>query len=92
MRQQDAHYPMLGKLVHCNVLFKGPGLQRLLTLVDNAMQRWAARHGRYDVLAAQPQHTAAAKAAKHAAQPASRTARQYAAQDDELIEDLGGEG
>jgi hypothetical protein len=47
---EDAHSVILGSLVHCNIHFKGEGLDRLLNYVDNAMLRWAARWGRYDVL------------------------------------------
>ena len=50
-RLEDSHYGLLGSLVHCNLMFREAGLQRLLTYVDNAMQRWAARRGRFDVLA-----------------------------------------
>lgn len=47
---QDAHYPLLGALVHCNLRLAPAGLRRLVRYVDAAMLRWAAAHGRYDVL------------------------------------------
>jgi hypothetical protein len=49
-RPQDAHYPLLGALVHCNLRLAPAGLARLVRYVDAAMLRWAAVHGRYDVL------------------------------------------
>lgn len=49
-RPQDAHYPLLGSLVHCNLRLAPGGLLRLVRYVDAAMLRWAAAHGRYDVL------------------------------------------
>ncbi|KAI7839288.1 hypothetical protein COHA_006986 [Chlorella ohadii] len=49
-RPQDAHYPLLGALVHCNLRLAPAGLTRLARYVDAAMLRWAAAHGRYDVL------------------------------------------
>ena len=49
-RPQDAHYPLLGSLVHCNLRLAPGGLLRLVRYVDAAMLRWAAVHGRYDVL------------------------------------------
>ncbi|GAB4817394.1 hypothetical protein N2152v2_004440 [Parachlorella kessleri] len=39
-----------GYMVECNLRLKGDSLLRLLHYVDNAMLRWAARTGRYEVL------------------------------------------
>ncbi len=49
-RPQDAHYPLIGALVHCNLRLGPVALQRLGHFVDQAMRRWAARTGRYEVL------------------------------------------
>jgi hypothetical protein len=49
-RLEDTHYALLGSLVHCSLRLRGEGLDRLLSYVDGAMLRWAARHGRHDVL------------------------------------------
>lgn len=49
-RPQDAHHPLLGSLVHCNLRLAPAGLRRLAATVDAAMLRWAAQHRRYDVL------------------------------------------
>ncbi len=49
-RGQDAHYHLLGKLVHCNVRLQGDSMQRLVHYADNAMRAWAARTGRFEVL------------------------------------------
>ena len=46
----DSHYPLLGALVHCNLRLGPNSLRRLLLFTDAALLRWAARHGRYDVL------------------------------------------
>lgn len=74
-RPQDAHYPLIGALVHCNLRL-GPGaLLRLGHFVDQAMRRWAARTGRYEVLQQGPLAGGAADAT-HLALPAPPPAEQ----------------
>lgn len=49
-RPQDAHYPLIGALVHCNLRLGPVALQRLGHYVEHAIRRWAASTGRYEVL------------------------------------------
>ncbi len=49
-RRHDSRYPQSGSLVNCNLRFGDEGKQRMLNYVDQAMMRWAARQGRWDVI------------------------------------------
>lgn len=49
-RRHDSRYPQSGALVNCNLRFGDEGMTRMLNYVDQAMLRWAARQGRWDVV------------------------------------------
>lgn len=78
-RRHDSRYPQSGSLVNCNLRFGDEGKQRMLNYVDQAMMRWAARQGRWDVIRPLQQQRAdelAASGGGAADGPAGATAAQ----------------